>query len=160
SLRYNSKTSADKIKDADAAPGKILTTTKTSTVTVDKFTTAATASQTVNANNSTSFGVAGVSILGTGVRRFSVAAVNDPITYALASSGRSGSLTTSIGGDFMLQATAPGEFASAYFEVGTDQQSPGTINTLLGFSISIDSTTTLLSGVAYEFDTFDPSIGF
>src|SRR5262249_47897270 len=141
-LRYNSTTSNDKIADAKAAKGMMLTTTQTSTVTVNKVTTSATATQTVNANNNTSFGVAGASVLGNGERTFSVAAINDPITYAVASTGLSGSLTASIGGNLTLQATAPGEFASAYFELGTDQQSPGTINTLLGFSIGFDSTTT------------------
>jgi hypothetical protein len=69
-------------------------------------------------------------------------------------------MNATIGGSFLLKATAPGDFAAAYFELGTDQRSPGTINTLLGFSIGIDSTTQSLSGLDYEFSAFDPSIGF
>jgi hypothetical protein len=161
--RYTIVTSDDKVADAKAAPTKTATQQASAgPLTVGVTTTSANAIQTTFLNPDGSGGATGVArttLTHTDAKKaevaFSVAAINDPITVAPISSGSPGQVNLSIGSGFMLQATNPGDFASAYFEIGTSQ-----LGTLAAFDIGVNASTTSLSDATYDILTLNPAMGF
>jgi hypothetical protein len=91
---------------------------------------------------------------------YAVGIVVDPSTYQAYPSTDSGSVLVSIGDSvdpLSLQAEGDGAFASAFFTLGTDR--PGD-DTLISFSIGIDSTTASAEQADISIPIFNPDLGW
>ena len=90
---------------------------------------------------------------------FAIGIAKDPITYTLTSPGGPPSTVYETIGDpsnlLSLQASIPGSFATAFYDLGTSQT-----GLLVAFSIGIDSQTESLSQVDFQVGYLNPILGF
>lgn len=157
-INYNRSVSNDKVADAKAAPGGVLTLTQTATVgpfPAPPF-AHSTATQTVTVGGNGNAGVIGLATAE--VNRgnpppphmgFAAGIVNDPLTVT-----GSGTVAFDLS-TLLLEATQPGDFADAFIELGSS-----VTGDLLSLDVHIDSSTTSLSNVQFTFDIYNPLLGF
>jgi hypothetical protein len=165
-IQYNVDSSADKVADANASPNSTLTLTAGATVGGPAPPIAksnATQTVTILANKTAAaiwLATAGVDIpAGTPKPNnvgFAVGIVNDPLLFSLENPGQSSSLAFMLG-PIMLTATDPGDAASMFIEL---DETMANSSPVLSFSMSIDSSTSSLAGVQFNFTDFNPLIGY